>query len=501
MSVASAAPLLRLQGITRRFGNVTALDDVSFAVEAGEIHTLLGENGAGKSTLIKILGGIYQPDAGEIWSGEKQVQLRQVTDADQLKIRLIHQELSLAPNLTVAENIFLGREPVRFGLLQRREMNRQAEALLTRLGLTEISDVTADVSQLSTAQQQLVEIARALSQEARVLILDEPTSSLSETEVEALFTTLQQLKTQGVGIIYISHRMEEVTRLSDRITVLRDGKTAGTAKTGEIEPATLIEWMVGRDIKEHFPRPPYEPGEIALKVDGLCSAYVHNVSFEVRYGEVLGLSGLVGAGRTELARALFGVDRILAGTVSINGKPVQINSPRDALRQGLVLVPEDRKHQGLITEQSVAFNITLPWLQKWIHGFRFDNQSRSEIVARTIEGFGVRLSDPQQPIRDLSGGNQQKVLVGRWMEEPPEILILDEPTRGIDVGAREDLYRLIGELVRQGMALILISSDLDEVLNISHQVGTFQAGRLTGIYQAEKVTAAQIMQKLTGEEA
>ncbi|HAW28642.1 MAG TPA: sugar ABC transporter ATP-binding protein, partial [Planctomycetaceae bacterium] len=314
MSVASAAPLLRLQGITRRFGNVTALDDVSFAVAAGEIHTLLGENGAGKSTLIKILGGIYQPDAGEIWSGEKQVQLRQVTDADQLKIRLIHQELSLAPNLTVAENIFLGREPVRCGLLQRREMNRQAEALLTRLGLTEISDVTAVVSQLSTAQQQLVEIARALSQEARVLILDEPTSSLSETEVEALFTTLQQLKAQGVGIIYISHRMEEVTRLSDRITVLRDGKTVGTAKTGEIEPATLIEWMVGRDIKEHFPRPPYEPGEIALKVEGLCSAYVHNVSFEVRYGEVLGLSGLVGAGRTELARALFGVDRILAGS-------------------------------------------------------------------------------------------------------------------------------------------------------------------------------------------
>lgn len=501
MSVASAAPLLRLQGITRRFGNVTALDDVSFAVEAGEIHTLLGENGAGKSTLIKILGGIYQPDAGEIWSGEKQVQLRQVTDADQLKIRLIHQELSLAPNLTVAENIFLGREPVRFGLLQRREMNRQAEALLTRLGLTEIRDVTAVVSQLSTAQQQLVEIARALSQAARVLILDEPTSSLSETEVEALFTTLRQLKSQGVGIIYISHRMEEITRLSDRITVLRDGKTVGTAKTGEIEPTTLIEWMVGRDIKEHFPRPPYEPGEIALKVTGLSSACVHDVSFEVRYGEVLGLSGLVGAGRTELARALFGVDRILAGTISINGKTVQINSPRDALRQGLVLVPEDRKHQGLITGQSVSFNITLPWLKKWIHGLRFDNQSRNEIVARTIESFGVRLSDPDQPIGDLSGGNQQKVLVGRWMEEPPQILILDEPTRGIDVGAREDLYRLIGELVRQGMALILISSDLDEVLNISHQVGTFQAGRLTGIYPAEKVTAAQIMQKLTGEEA
>ncbi|MCA9017537.1 MAG: sugar ABC transporter ATP-binding protein, partial [Planctomycetaceae bacterium] len=439
MMSATSAPRLRFQGITKRFGTVTALDEISFDLKAGEIHTLLGENGAGKSTLIKILGGIYQPDQGEIWLDQDQVTLRNVADADRQKIRLIHQELSLAPNLSVAENIFLGREPVSWGILRRRQMNRQAEELIARLELSEISDVTAIVSDLSTAQQQLVEIARALSQEARILILDEPTSSLSEVEVEALFKTLRRLRGQGVGIIYISHRMEEITRLSDRITVLRDGKTVGTAKTEDVDTATLIQWMVGRDIKEHFPRPPYRPGAVALKVTELSNPQVHDISFEVRYGEVLGLSGLIGAGRTELARALFGIDRLQRGTIHIDGKPVQIRSPHDALQQGLVLVPEDRKRQGLVNDQSVAFNITLPWLKDWITGCVFHYEVRDAIVERTISRFGVRLSDAAQPVRDLSGGNQQKVLVGRWMERPPKILILDEPTRGIDVGAREDM--------------------------------------------------------------
>ncbi|QDV53741.1 sugar ABC transporter ATP-binding protein [Gimesia fumaroli] len=494
---ATSKPRLRLQGITKRFGAVTALDEISFDLKAGEIHTLLGENGAGKSTLIKILGGIYQPDQGEIWLEQAQITLRNVADADRQKIRLIHQELSLAPNLSVAENIFLGREPVSLGILHRSQMNRQAEELIKQLDLSEISDVTALVSDLSTAQQQLVEIARALSQEARILILDEPTSSLSEVEVDALFKTLRRLREQGVGIIYISHRMEEITRLSDRITVLRDGKSVGTAKTEEVDTGTLIQWMVGRDIKEHFPRPPYHPGEVALKVSELSNPLVHNISFEVRYGEVLGLSGLVGAGRTELARALFGIDRIQSGTIQIDGKPTQIRSPRDALQQGLVLVPEDRKRQGLINEQTVAFNITLPWLKDWIKGCVFHYEVRNAIVERAVSRFGVRLSDAEQPVRDLSGGNQQKVLVGRWMEQPPKILILDEPTRGIDVGAREDMYRIIGDLVEQGMALILISSDLDEVLNISHKVGTFREGRLTGIYEAQNVSAEQVMQQLT----
>jgi len=497
---ATISPLLRLQGITKRFGFVTALDDVSLDLNAGEIHTLLGENGAGKSTLIKILGGIYQPDQGEVWLDQNLISLRSVADADRLKIRLIHQELSLAPNLSIAENIFLGREPVRYGILQRRQMKRQAEKLIAQLGLSEIEDVTAIVVDLSTAQQQLVEIARALSQAARVLILDEPTSSLSDVEVDALFNTLRRLRAQGVGIIYISHRMEEITRLSDRITVLRDGKAVGTAKTDEVDTSTLIQWMVGRDIQEHFPRPPYRPGGVALQVCQLTSPFVHDISFEVRYGEVLGLSGLIGAGRTELARALFGIDHVRSGTILIDGKPTQIHNPREALNQGLVLVPEDRKQQGLVQDQSVAFNIALPWLKDWIKGCVFHYQIRNAIVERTVKRFGIRLAGNEQPIRDLSGGNQQKVLVGRWMEKPPKILILDEPTRGIDVGAREDMYRIIGDLVEQGMALILISSDLDEVLNISHKVGTFRAGRLTGIYEAQNVSAEQIMQQLTGGE-
>lgn len=495
---ATQTPLLRLDGITKRFGNVTALDQVSLEIQGGEIHTLLGENGAGKSTLIKILGGIYQPDAGTLWSEEEPISLKNVAAADQYQIRLIHQELSLAPNLTVAENIFLGREPATCGFLRKRELNRQAAALIQKLGLQEIRDVTVTVATLSTAQQQLVEIARALSQKARVLVLDEPTSSLSEQEVEALFQTLRRLRAQGVGIIYISHRMEEIMRLSDRITVLRDGKSVGTALTSEVDTETLIRWMVGRDIKEHFPRPPYRPGDVALKVSQLSNAHVHDISFEVRYGEVLGFAGLVGAGRTELARALFGIDRIDQGSIQIDENETQIRSPQEALQQGLVLVPEDRKQQGLITEQSVAFNITLPWLKEWIHGCAFHYQARDAIVDRTVKRFGVRLSTPDQSIRDLSGGNQQKVLVGRWMEQPPKILILDEPTRGIDVGAREDLYRIIGELVSQGMALILISSDLDEVLNISHRIGTFREGHLTGVYPAESVSAEQIMQQLTG---
>ncbi|QDT30574.1 sugar ABC transporter ATP-binding protein [Gimesia panareensis] len=498
---ATLTPLLRLEGITKRFGTVTALDQVSLDIQGGEIHTLLGENGAGKSTLIKILGGIHQPDAGTLWAGDEPISLPNVSAADRYKIRLIHQELSLAPNLTVAENIFLGRESSTLGFLHKREMNRRAQALIAELGLTEIRDVTATVATLSTAQQQLVEIARALSQEARVLVLDEPTSSLSELEVEALFQTLRRLRSQGVGIIYISHRMEEIMRLSDRITVLRDGKSVGTAPASEVDPKTLIRWMVGRDIKDHFPRPPYRPGAVALKVSQLSSAKVQDISFEVRYGEVLGLAGLVGAGRTELARALFGIDRIHQGTLQIDGNTVRIRSPRDALQQGMVLVPEDRKQQGLIVEQSVAFNISLPWLKEWIHGCAFDYQTRDKMVARTVQRFGVRLSNADQPVRDLSGGNQQKVLVGRWMEHPPKILILDEPTRGIDVGAREDLYRIIGELVSQGMALILISSDLDEVLNISHQIGTFREGRLTGVSPAESVTAEEVMHQLTGGSA
>jgi len=529
----SDAALLTLRGIVKRFGGVTALASVDFELQAGEIHALLGENGAGKSTLIKILGGIHRPDAGEIHIAGRKVEIREVQDADRLGIRLIHQELSLAPNLSVAENMFLGREPARWGFVNRRRMFADAQTLIADLGLLEIGSVETRVADLSVAQQQMVEIARALSARARILILDEPTASLSEAETEALFTKLRGLSQQGVGIIYISHRLEEIFRLADRVTVLRDGETVGTrgvrtltresvksesnpsaddvqtfprfnastlqrpAVPDALTQSELVRMMVGRDLKAHFPRPPWKPGGIALTVRNLRNAHVHGVSFELRYGEILGFAGLVGAGRTELARALFGIDPLHEGEISIEGKPARLRSPRDARAAGLALVPEDRKRDGLVLTGSVAFNLALPWTRDWIRGCVPDYQRRDGIVSRAVQGLGIRLADPEQPIGSLSGGNQQKVVVGKWMERPPRILILDEPTRGVDVGAREEMFVIIHRMVEQGMAVILISSDLPEVMNLSHRLALYRDGRIVREVAAQEITAEEVMAELT----
>ena len=491
------APLLRLRGICKRFGGVTALDGVDFDLRAGEIHALLGENGAGKSTLIKILGGIHQPDSGEILVDGQVVEIREVTDADRLGIRLIHQELSLAPNLSVAENILLGREPGRFGFLDRRRLFADARALIAELGLPEIGPSETRVADLSVAQQQLVEIARALSTRARILILDEPTASLSEAETEALFVRLRGLSRQGVGIIYISHRLEEIQRLAHRITVLRDGRSVGTQAASSLNQSELIRLMVGRDLKAHYPRPPWKPGGVALSVRNLRNARVRDVSFELRYGEILGFAGLVGAGRTELARALFGIDPLHGGEIFVDGKSTTILCPGDALAAGLALVPEDRKRAGLVMTGSVAYNLALPWTRDWIRGCRPDAQRRSGIVSRAVQNFGIRISDPEQPIGSLSGGNQQKVVVGKWMERPPKILILDEPTRGVDVGAREDMFALLHRMVEQGMAIILISSDLPEVLNLSHRLALYRDGRIVREVASDNITPEEVMTELT----
>jgi len=537
------APLLDVSGLTKRFAGVTALDGVAFELRRGEIHALLGENGAGKSTLIKVLGGIHLPDAGDIRIDGQPVAIRGVADADRCGIRIIHQELSLAPNLSVAENIFLGREPCRFGFLSRQAMFAAAEALIERLGLARIShhtkqtanrvpllrgssagadslartacgqavahrseqcgpgelrSVRAIVSELSVAHQQLVEIARALSTEARILVLDEPTSSLSEAETESLFVTLNQLRSQGVGIIYISHRLEEILRLADRITVLRDGRSVGTQETSRVNQRELVRWMVGREIVDYFHRPPHHPGEVAFEVSDLCNDRIDNASLQIRYGEVLGVAGLVGSGRSELARAIFGVDPIDHGDIRVDGRPVSIRSPRDALKAGIVLVPEDRKREGLVMLQSVAFNVAIPWVDDWIRWAMPNNRKRREIVCRAVHGFNVKLSDPEQSIDGLSGGNQQKVLVGRWMEHRPKVLILDEPTRGVDVGAREEMFAILSALVESGMAVLLISSDLSEVLNMSHRVAVYRDGRIVRTSPAAEITAEQIMEMLTG---
>ncbi|MCX6924271.1 MAG: sugar ABC transporter ATP-binding protein [Verrucomicrobia bacterium] len=473
-----ATPLLRLTGVEKRFGGVVALAGVDFDLRAGEVHALLGENGAGKSTLIRILGGIHQPDGGEILFAGRQVEILDVVGADRLGIRLIHQERSLAPNLSVAENIFLGREPRRWGLLDRPQLICAAKRLRDELDLPEIGDVCVPVGDLSVPQQQLVEIARALSVKARILVLDEPTASFSEAETERLFIILRRLREQGVAIIYISHRLEEIQRLADRITVLRDGRSVGTQDATTLRQDELIRWMVGRDVKDHYMRPPHRPGAVALTVRHLCNERVNDVSFEVRYGEVIGFAGLVGAGRTELARALFGIEPAQSGTILVEGRPRRILSPRDALAAGIVLVPEDRQHEGLVMTGSVAYNLALPWTREWNRGCRPNRRRRAEIVARGIERFAIKTSDPEQSIGDLSGGNQQKVVVAKWMEQPPKILILDEPTRGVDVGAREEMFAMIRQLIEQGMAVLLISSDLPEVMNLSHRLVLYRDGRI-----------------------
>lgn len=490
-------PLLQLHGVTKRFGGVAALDEVDFELRAGEIHALLGENGAGKSTLIKILAGVYFPDAGTISIEGVPVSINGVADANRYGIRVIHQELSLAPNLTIAENIYLGRETLRWGWLDRRTMERNAERLIRDLGLDEIRDVSAPVHELSVAHRQLVEIARALSERARVLILDEPTSSLSEAETEALFESLRRLRGQGVGIVYISHRLEEIARLADRITVLRDGRSMGTQPASDIDQKQLVKWMVGREIADRFHRPAGNPREVALEVRNLRSAKIHDVSFSLHYGEILGVAGLVGAGRTELARALFGIDSLDSGGVFIDGQAVDIRCPHDALNAGMVLVPEDRRKEGLVMIQSVAFNLALPWTRIWNAGLFPDYRERNAIVRRAVDGFGIRLADPEQGILSLSGGNQQKTLVGRWMERRPKILILDEPTRGVDVGSRDEMFRIVSLLVEEGMAILLISSDLAEVMNAAHRIALYRDKKIVKIVPADSVTPEEIMECLT----
>ncbi len=493
-------PLLALRGVTKRFGGVVALDGVSFDLQAGEIHALLGENGAGKSTLIKILGGIHRADTGSVVIDGAAQSVRGVGDADRLGIRIIHQELSLAQNLSVAENVYLGREPGRWGLLDRRTMESAAENLIAKLGMAELRDVRRTVSELSVASKQLVEIARALATQARILVLDEPTSSLSESETEILFATLSHLRVQGVGIIYISHRLEEIMRLADRVTVLRDGHTVGTRGIEEVDQHELVRWMVGREIVDYFHRPETRPGGVALEARGLQNEKVRGVSFELHHGEILGIAGLVGAGRTELARTLFGIDRLHAGTLLVDGMEVTIHTPQDALEAGVVLIPEDRQGQGLVMIQTIAFNLALPWTKEWNPFGRPDSGKRRAIVDRAVASFGIKISGPEAGMDSLSGGNQQKVLVSRWMEHRPKVLILDEPTRGVDVGAREEMFHIIARLVEEGMAVLLISSDLVEVLNMSHHVAVYRNGRILETLPAESATMEKVMQLLTGAE-
>jgi ABC-type sugar transport system ATPase subunit len=491
-------PLLQMEGISKSFPGVQALREVSLELHAGEVLALLGENGAGKSTLIKVLAGAHEPDSGTVRIAGQVQSIRSPADARRAGVAVMHQELNLVPTLTATENIFLGREDAPAGWLRRREERRRSAELFARLGV----EVPLDRScrELSVAQQQAVEIARALSTEARILVMDEPSATLTPAEVDRLFGVIRDLKSHGMGIIYISHRLDEIDAIADRIVVLRDGQYIGTRRVGEVSRDRLIEMVVGRRLDQEFPKRKVAIGEPRLVVTALCAGkLVRNVSLTIRRGEVLGLTGLVGSGRTETARALFGADPIEAGTVSLDGCQLRIRNPRQAIRAGIALLTEDRKGQGLVLAHSVRENFALPNLGAFSRLGFVQRRRESDAFAEQVARLHIRLAGPEQPAATLSGGNQQKVVLAKWLQRDCEVILFDEPTRGIDVGGKYEIYQLINALAAAGKAILMISSELPEVLGMSDRILVMHEGRVTGeITDVGSATQEQILQLAVG---
>ena len=477
-----AAPLVEMLGISKGFPGVRALSDVRFDLMPGEVHALMGENGAGKSTLMKILSGVYTRDAGEVRLDGQPVEITSPREAQKAGIAIIHQELALMRDLTAAQNIFIGREPRKGLLLDEAKLNADAAAIFRSMNLG--LDPRVPVDTLTIAKQQMVEIAKALSYKSRVLIMDEPTAALTESEIAELFTIINRLKANGVGIIYISHKMDEIKRISDRVTVMRDGEYVGTVPAAETPIETIISMMVGRKLTdEALVIPDTSNAEVALEVRDLRRGKeIRDVSFSVRKGEILGLAGLMGAGRTEVARAIFGADPVEAGEVLVHGKPVTIRRPQDAVRAGIGYLSEDRKQFGLATGLDVRNNIALATLSRFTGpGGIIDDGKMRETAAGYIRQLSIKTPSDTQEARLLSGGNQQKVVIAKWLLRDCDILIFDEPTRGIDVGAKSEIYKLLNSLAAQGRAIIVISSELPEILRLSHRIAVMCEGRLTGI--------------------
>lgn len=482
--------VLEMDNIVKSFGSNVVLNDVSISVKAGEIRALMGENGAGKSTLMKILGGIYSADSGSICIDGNPAVINKVDDARQFGVSFIHQEITNIASMTIAENLFLGREPKnKLGLVDYRRMHKEARKALEALDLN--MNTHSLISGLSVAQQQMLEIARAISENAKILIMDEPTASLSNSEVDNLFKQIARLKQKGVAIIYISHRMEETFLVCDTVTVLRDGKFIGTKNTKETNDKELISMMVGREFENMYGNERAVGGETVLEVKNLTSPYVKDVSFTLKRGEILGFSGLVGAGRTELALALFGIDQIVSGEIWLEGKKLEIKSSSDAIKAGIALVPEERKVQGLFLSHTISTNLSFQVLPQFIRNFTVNRKKEKQIVDEYKQKLAIRMASVDQLVNELSGGNQQKIVISKWLAAKPKVLILDEPTRGIDVGAKAEIYKLMSSLAKEGVSIIMISSELPEIINNSSRIAVMHEGKLSTILDPEKDEISQ----------
>ncbi len=492
--------LIKMEGIEKRFPGVLALDQASFELRAGEVHALVGENGAGKSTLMKIIGGIYSKNSGHLYVNGKEVEVENPRMAQELGISIIHQELNLMPHLTIAKNIFIGREPrekISF-MVDDKKTNKEAKRLFEMLNLD--LDPNTKVTDLTVAKQQMVEIAKALSFNAKVLIMDEPTAALTDSEIEDLFSIIRQLRDNGVGIIHISHRLEELKLIADRVTVMRDGRIIDTLTIEETSKDKIISLMVGRTIYEAEPELPENPSdEVVLEVRNLNRGKVlKDVSFELKKGEIVGFAGLMGAGRTEVARAIFGADNFDSGEIYIKGQKVQIKTPKDAVSHGVGYLSEDRKRYGLALGMDITENTVMASMKKFLSQSIWLDFKKS--IAKTkemIKALNTKTPKITQKVKFLSGGNQQKVVIGKWLTADTDILIFDEPTRGIDVGAKSEIYKLLNDLVERGKSIIMISSELPEILRMSHRVVVMCEGRITGVLSAKEMTQEKIMKFAT----